>query len=80
MELPTGCDSHFENPTNFKNLKEPMLLFKQTIPQKKPWYLALKMIVEIDFKRGHRRQEVKNRAAIRFNKICFWQRESVAPS
>ena len=27
----TGCASHFENPTNFKILKEPLLVQKQTL-------------------------------------------------
>ena len=31
----TGCRSHFENLTNFKILKEPLLVLKQTIHQKK---------------------------------------------
>ena len=31
----TGCRSHFENPTNFKILKEPLLVQKQIIHQQK---------------------------------------------
>ena len=31
----TGCGSHFQNPANFKILKVPVLVFRQTIPQKK---------------------------------------------
>ena len=27
----TGCGSHFENPTNFKSLKDPLLVQKQII-------------------------------------------------
>ena len=29
-KLSTGCESHFENLTNFKILKEPFLVLKQT--------------------------------------------------
>ena len=29
--LRTGCASHFGNPTNFKILKEPLLVQKQTL-------------------------------------------------
>ena len=42
--MTTECGSHFENPTNFKILKEPMLLLKQTIPQKRALNLSLKMV------------------------------------
>ena len=36
MKQPvTGCGSHFENPTNFKILKEPLLVQKQTLHQQK---------------------------------------------
>jgi hypothetical protein len=31
----TGCGSHFENPTNFKILKEPLLVQKQALHQQK---------------------------------------------
>ena len=31
----TGCGSQNENPANFKILKEPMLVQKQTIPHMK---------------------------------------------
>ena len=31
----TGCGSHFENPTNLKILKEPLLVLKQMKPQQK---------------------------------------------
>ena len=39
----TGCGSHFGNPTNFKILKESMLVLKQTIPQKKALDLSFNM-------------------------------------
>jgi hypothetical protein len=31
----TGCGSHFENPINFKILKKPLLVQKQTLHQQK---------------------------------------------
>ena len=39
----TGCGSHFENLTNFKILKEPLLVLKQTIHQKKALNLSFNM-------------------------------------
>ena len=33
--LHTGCGSHFGNPTNFKILKEPLIVQKQTIHRQK---------------------------------------------
>ena len=34
-EPATGCASHFGNPTNFKILKEPLLVQKQRLHQQK---------------------------------------------
>ena len=39
----TGCGSHFENPTNFKILTEPLLVQKQTIPQQKALDLSFNL-------------------------------------
>ena len=39
----TGCGSHFENPTNFKIVKEPLLVQKQTIPQQKALDLSFNL-------------------------------------
>ena len=64
--LPTGCGSHFENPTNFKILKEPLLVQKQALHQQKA--LDLSYLEPEGQGRGiimrawqcHRRQSVKN--------------------
>ena len=42
-EKNTGCGSHFENPTNFKILKKPLLVKKQTIPQQKALDLSFNL-------------------------------------
>ena len=62
----TGCASHFENPTNFKILKEPLLLQKQTLHQQKALNLSY-LEPEVQGRgitmwawRCHRRQRVKN--------------------
>ena len=34
-DLSTGCASHFGNPTNFKIVKESLLVLKQMILQQK---------------------------------------------
>ena len=39
----TGCASHFENLTNFKIVKEPLLVLKQTIPQQKALDLSFNL-------------------------------------
>ena len=39
----TGCASHFGNLTNFKILKEPLLLQKQAIPQQKALDLSFNL-------------------------------------
>ena len=40
----TGCGSHFENLTNFKILKEPLLVLKQMIHQIKALNLSFSMV------------------------------------
>ena len=62
----TGCGSHFENPTNFKILKEPLVVQKQALHQQKA--LDLSYLEPEEQGRGiimrawqcHRRQRVKN--------------------
>ena len=39
----TRCGSHFENPTNFKILKEPLLVQKQTLHQQKALDLSFNL-------------------------------------
>ena len=39
----TGCASHFENLTNYKIVKEPLLVLKQTIPQQKALDLSFNL-------------------------------------
>ena len=39
-QVSTGCGSHFENPTNFKILKEPLLVQKQILHQQKALNLS----------------------------------------
>ena len=41
--IPTGCGSHFENPSNFKILTEPLLVQKQTIHQQKALDLSFNL-------------------------------------
>ena len=65
-QVSTGCGSHFENPTNFKILKEPLLVQKQALHQQKA--LDLCYLESEGQRRGiimrtgqcHRRQRVKN--------------------
>ena len=39
----TGCASHFGNPTNFKIVKEPLLVLKQTMLQQKALDLSFNL-------------------------------------
>ena len=43
MNKNTRCGSHFENPTNFKILKEPLLVQKQTLHQQKALDLSFNL-------------------------------------
>ena len=43
FDLPTGCGSHSENLTNFKIVREPLLVLKQTIPPQKALDLSLNL-------------------------------------
>mgnify|MGYP006056599415 CR=1 FL=1 len=42
-QLYTGCGSPKENPTDFKIVKEPLLVQKQTIPQQKALDLSFNL-------------------------------------
>ena len=71
----------------FKIWKELMPALKQTIPQKKalvfsfkmaPWkWLYPREVIEV---KKSKKKSKTIRAAMKFNKICFLRRESVAPS
>jgi hypothetical protein len=75
----TRCRSHFKNPTNFKILKEPLLVQKQTLHQQKAlnlsylepegqgWGILMRVW------QCHRKQRVKNppRACKKSSKNAF---------
>ena len=74
----TGCVRQNENPTDFKIVKEPLLVQKQMLHQQKALDLCYLEPERQVFslrnvsQRSNRRQEVKNqKRGLKFNKICF---------
>ena len=77
----TGCRSHFENLTNFKIVKEPLLLRKQTLHQQKVLDFSFHLA---PWKEAWHYQEgltmtCRTRTFLPHAHLCFSRRRGVAP-